>query len=108
MIISSMALYSVSYATGNTIRIAEIPVTAWWAILYLVVIGSVLTFIAYIYSLQRLATSLASLYAYVNPVVAVLLGAIIFHEKLNMYVAIGGAVTISGVYLVNDSFKRKA
>jgi drug/metabolite transporter (DMT)-like permease len=67
----------------------------------------VLTFIAYIYSLQRLPTSLASLYAYVNPVIAVLLGAIIFGEHLDIYVAIGGAVAIAGVYIVNDSFKKK-
>ena len=107
MLISSMALYTVSYSTGNTVSIAAIPANAWWAILYLVVIGSVLTFIAFIYSLQRLPTSLASLYAYTNPIVAVLLGVIIFHEKLNIYVAIGGAVTIAGVYLVNDSFRRK-
>ena len=107
MLISSVALYTVSYSTGNTVSIAAIPANAWWAILYLVVIGSVLTFIAFIYSLQRLPTSLASLYAYTNPIVAVLLGVIIFHEKLNIYVAIGGAVTIAGVYLVNDSFRRK-
>ncbi|MEY2918502.1 MAG: hypothetical protein RIS73_2216 [Bacteroidota bacterium] len=108
MLISSIALFSVSHATGNTVSITEIPANSWWSILYLVIIGSVLTFIAFIYSLQRLPTSLASLYAYTNPVVAVLLGAVIFHEKLNMYVAIGGAVTIAGVYLVNDTFRRKA
>ncbi len=107
MIISSVALYTVSYTTGNTVSIAAIPANAWWAILYLVVIGSVLTFIAFIYSLQRLPTSLASLYAYTNPIVAVLLGVIIFNEKLNIYVAVGGAVTIAGVYLVNDSFRKK-
>ena len=107
MLISSVALFSVSHATGNTVSITEIPANSWWSILYLVIIGSVLTFIAFIYSLQRLPTSLASLYAYTNPVVAVLLGAVIFHEKLNMYVAIGGAVTIAGVYLVNDTFRRK-
>jgi drug/metabolite transporter (DMT)-like permease len=107
MLISSIALYTAAYSTGNTVSITEIPAKAWWAILYLVSIGSVLTFIAYIYSLQRLPTSLASLYAYINPVVAVLLGAVIFHERLNMYVAIGGAVTIAGVYLVNDTFRKK-
>jgi len=107
MLISSMALLTVCNATGNAVGIADIPAKSWWAILYLVVIGSVLTFIAYIYSLQRLPTSLASLYAYINPMVAVLLGALIFHEKLNMYIAIGGAVTIAGVYLVNDTFRKK-
>jgi drug/metabolite transporter (DMT)-like permease len=40
--------------------------------------------------------------------VAVLLGVVIFSEKLNMFVAVGGAVTITGVYLVNDAFKKIA
>ncbi len=107
MLISSAALFGVSSATGNTVSLADIPASSWGAIAYLVVIGSMLTFIAYIYSLQRLPTSLASLYAYVNPVVAVLLGAVIFHEKLNIYIAIGGAVTITGVYLVNEAFRKQ-
>ena len=107
MIISATALFGVSYTTGDIIHISSIPANGWWAILYLVIIGSVLTFIAYIYMLQQLATSQASIYAYTNPVVAVLLGALIFHEKLNIYIGIGGAVTILGIYLVNDSFKKK-
>lgn len=107
MIISAIALFSVTYTTGDMINISNIPLNAWLAVSYLVIVGSVLTFIAYVYMLQRLPTSQASIYAYINPVVAVLLGAIIFHEKLNMYVAIGGAVTIFGVYLVNDSFRKK-
>ncbi len=108
MLISSVALFGVSGATGNTVSLADIPASSWWAIAYLVIIGSMLTFIAFIYCLQRLPTSLASLYAYINPVVAVLLGAAIFHEKLNIYIAIGGAVTIAGVYLVNDAFRKQA
>jgi len=108
MLISSAALFGVSSATGNTVSLADIPASSWGAIAYLVIIGSMLTFIAYIYSLQRLPTSLASLYAYINPVVAVLLGAAIFHEKLNIYIAIGGAVTITGVYLVNEAFRKQA
>jgi len=107
MIISATALFGVSYTTGDIIHISSIPANGWWAILYLVIVGSVLTFIAYIYMLQQLATSQASIYAYTNPVVAVLLGALIFHEKLNIYIGIGGAVTIFGIYLVNDSFKKK-
>ncbi len=108
MIISAIALFSVTFATGDMINFRDIPVNGWLAVSYLVIIGSVLTFIAYVYMLQRLPTSQASIYAYINPVVAVLLGAIIFHERLNIYVAIGGAVTIFGVYLVNDSFRRKS
>ena len=108
MLISSAALFGVSGATGNAVSLTDIPASSWWAIAYLVIIGSMLTFIAFIYCLQRLPTSLASLYAYINPVVAVLLGAAIFQEKLNIYIAIGGAVTIAGVYLVNDAFRKQA
>lgn len=107
MIISAIALFGVTFTTGDMINIRDIPLNGWLAVSYLVIIGSVLTFIAYVYMLQRLPTSQASIYAYINPVVAVLLGAVIFNERLNIYVAIGGAVTILGVYLVNDSFKRK-
>ncbi len=107
MIISAIALFGVTFTTGDMINVRDIPLNAWLAVSYLVIIGSVLTFIAYVYMLQRLPTSQGSIYAYINPVVAVLLGAVIFNERLNIYVAIGGVVTILGVYLVNDSFKRK-
>jgi len=107
MFISSIALLGISRVTGQAVPLADIPAPSWWAVLYLLIIGSILTFIAYLYSLQRLPTSLASLYAYINPVVAVLLGVLIFKERINIYIAIGGAVTIAGVYLVNDAFKKE-
>jgi drug/metabolite transporter (DMT)-like permease len=97
----------VAQTTGNTVNISEIPATSWWAIGYLVIIGSVLTFVAYIYSLQHLPTALASIYAYINPIVAVLIGAAILNEKLTIFIAIGGAITIAGVYLVNNGLKKK-
>ena len=62
----------------------------------------------YLYSLQRLPTEQASIYAYINPIVAVLLGAVIFDEKLTLTLTIGGLVTLLGVYLVNRAFKRTA
>jgi len=107
MFISSIALLGITGVTGQAVPLAAIPASSWWAILYLLIIGSILTFIAYLYSLQRLPTSLASLYAYINPVVAVLLGVLIFKERLNIYIAVGGAVTIAGVYLVNDAFRKE-
>lgn len=107
MLISGLIILSVAQITGNTIQVTEIPASSWWAIGYLVIIGSILTFVAYIYSLQHLPTALASVYAYINPIVAVLLGALLLNEKLTIFIAIGGAVTIAGVYLVNNSLKKK-
>ncbi len=107
MIISGIIVLSIAESTGNVVKLSEIPASSWWAISYLVIIGSVLTFVAYIYSLQRLPTELASIYAYINPIVAVLLGAALLSEKLTIFIAIGGAITIAGVYLVNNSIKKK-
>lgn len=107
MMIASLVFFAFAYGSGDVIPFSKIPVSAWWSLLYLVTIGSGITFVAYIYALQKLPTSLTSVYAYINPIVAVLLGALILHEPLNSYIAIGGIVTISGVYLVNMSFRNK-
>ncbi len=83
----------------------DIPWQSWAAIAYLVIFGSLISFVAYLYALQHLPTGQASLYAYINPVVAVLLGWLIFHEALTAYIAIGGAVTLLGVFLVNKAYR---
>jgi drug/metabolite transporter (DMT)-like permease len=107
MLISGIIILILAETTGKTISLSEIPTTSWWAISYLVVVGSLLTFVAYIYSLQHLPTALASIYAYINPIVAVLLGALVANEKLTTFIAVGGAITIIGIYLVNNSLKKK-
>jgi drug/metabolite transporter (DMT)-like permease len=56
--------------------------------------------------LQNLPADISSVYAYVNPIVAVLLGAIIFREPLTLAIAIGGGITLCGLYLVNYSIRK--
>lgn len=105
MIISSVVLLSVTQTTDIGIPFTAIPWQSWAAIGYLIIFSSIITFIAYIYALQHLPTVQVSVYAYVNPVVAVLLGAAIFSEKLSLFIAVGGAVALLGVYLVNKTYK---
>jgi len=106
MMLSSTILFSITGATGTGVAISSIPSNAWWAIAYLVIIGSVLTFIAFIYMLQRLPPEINSIYAYINPIVAVLLGALIFGEPLTMAIAFGGIITLGGLYMVNYSMRK--
>lgn len=106
MLISSIFLLMITGATGTGVNITSIPANSWWAIAYLVIIGSVLTFIAFIYMLQKLPPEINSIYAYINPIVAVLLGAFIFGELLTMAIALGGAVTLCGLYMVNHSIRK--
>ena len=108
MLISGFALSVLTNITHVAVPLAAIPWQSWAAIGYLVVFGSVMSFIAYLYALQTLSAEQASLYAYVNPIVAVLLGWLIFSEKLTAFIAIGGAVTLFGVYLVNRAYKIPA
>ncbi|APA00888.1 drug/metabolite-transporting permease [Flavobacterium commune] len=106
MFISGLLLFAYNGATGISVNLSEIPINTWYAIAYLVIVGSLITFTIFIYSLQNLPPEVSSLYAYMNPVVAVLLGSIIFDETLSISIALGGIVTLFGLYLVNQSLRR--
>jgi drug/metabolite transporter (DMT)-like permease len=70
------------------------------AVAYLAVIGSVVAFTAYVWLLQHAPISQVSTYAYVNPVVAVILGALLLGEKITATTVLGGATIILAVVLV--------
>ncbi len=106
MFISSIFLFAYLGATGSAVSLSSIPMISWISIGYLVLFGSVLTFIAFIYALQHLPAEINSIYAYINPIIAVLLGAYIFGEPLTFSIAIGGIITLFGLYLVNQSIRN--
>ena len=106
MLISCVAIFGVIQSTGETVPLSEIPAVSWWSIAYLVVFGSVLTFIAFIYALEHLPKEVSSLYAYINPMVALFFGYILFNEPLTVSIAIGGLVTLTGLFLVNKAIKK--
>ena len=73
---------------------------SWVAWGYLVVVGSLVAFSAYVWLLGNAPISLTATYAYVNPVVAVLLGALLLDEAVTAAIVAGGAVVVAGVALV--------
>jgi drug/metabolite transporter (DMT)-like permease len=93
------------HANKYSIPLTSIPWQSWAAIGYLVIFGSLIAFICYLYALQNLPTEQASIYAYINPMVAVIFGSLVFNERITPYIIIGGLVTLLGVYLVNKAFK---
>ncbi|SHL44568.1 EamA domain-containing membrane protein RarD [Flavobacterium xanthum] len=107
MFLSSILIFAYTGATGISVPLSEIPAISWWSIAYLVLFGSILTFIAFIYVLQNLPAAVSTVYSYINPIVAVLLGALIFGETLNVAIAIGGSVTLFGLYMVNVSLRKQ-
>jgi len=73
------------------------------AIAYLIVCGSWIGYTAYIFLLQHVPTSKVSTYAYVNPVVAVFLGWLVLHERIDGYILLGSAIIVASVVLVTSA-----
>lgn len=102
MFAAALMLYAVAGARGEFGRfhpggISGESAGAW---VYLVLAGSVLAFTAYVWLLQNAPISLVATYAYVNPGVAVLLGALMLGESITWPIVVGGAVVIASVAVV--------
>ena len=99
-----------SLVTGELGRVhwQGISRTSWLALLYLIVFGSLIGFSAYVWLLRSAPLSLVSTYAYVNPVVAVVLGAIFIGEALTPRVVIAGSIILAAVALIVVARNRAA
>lgn len=74
----------------------------WISVAYLAIIGSALAFTLYMFALKHLSATITSLYTYINPVVAILLGWALLGESLTAWEVAGMACTILGVWIVNS------
>ena len=107
MFLSCFFLGAFALASGKAIPIQEITFTIWMVIAYLIVASSIIAFAAFIYTMKYLPPAIASLYAYINPIVATIVGAYMVNEKLSLPIFVGSFVTLAGVYLVNKSMKAQ-
>ncbi len=78
----------------------------WLSMIYLILIGSALAFTLYMYVLKHLSAAVSSLYTYINPTVAILLGWAVLGESLTTGALVGMAVTIMGVWMVNSGQRQ--
>lgn len=76
---------------------------AWSSVIYLVTFGSLVGYTAYIYLLEHVPVAKVSTYAYINPIVAVVLGAIFLHERMVGIEYVGMAAILIAVWLVTSS-----
>ncbi len=80
---------------------------AFYSLIYLIIFGSIIAYAAYSYALGKLPMTIVSLYAYVNPLVAVVLGWMVLDEKLNAKIGIAILITIAGIYIVNRGYQLR-
>jgi drug/metabolite transporter (DMT)-like permease len=106
MLISSLILFMFASMGQPTVPLSDISYQAWAVILYLVFFGSIISFAAFIYSMKKLPAAIASLYAYINPLVAMVVAAWVLDEKLTWNILWGALVTLAGVFMVNYSIRK--
>lgn len=101
MLAGAIAMIAIGLGRGERAGdFAGVAAESWVALGYLVVFGSIVAYSAYVWLLQNAPISLVSTYAYVNPVVAVFLGALILDELVTAAIIAGGAIVVVGVALV--------
>lgn len=96
-----------STVLGEHLDLGAVSGRSWAGLAYLVVMGSLVGFTAYVWLLGSAPISLVSTYAYVNPVVAVALGALVLGEPVTGSMLAAGLVIVLGVALVVSTERRK-
>jgi drug/metabolite transporter (DMT)-like permease len=103
MLVGSLGLLAVSGLLGEWARFdaATVSRESWISLLYLILLGSLVAFSAYAWLLRNAPVSLVATYAYVNPVVAVLLGSWLADEPLNARILLAALIIVGSVVLIN-------
>lgn len=95
--------FAVSLVSGEAVQLSlkDVPSQAWMAVIYLAVMGSLVTYVSYLFLLKVRPPAQVSTYVYVNPVVAVLLGALLVNERITAWQVVALTIILLGVLLVN-------
>lgn len=93
---------------GQPLAILELTSRGWIAILFLGVICSGLAYIAWYDALQALSAAQTGVFLYIEPLVAVIVAAVVLAEPITWGSLIGGLIILTGVWLVNRTGRTKA
>jgi drug/metabolite transporter (DMT)-like permease len=89
MLISSFLLMIMLLHIRRHHATFKIPLQSWGAITYLVIASNIITFMAFIYTMKHLETAVASLYAYINPIIAIFVGSLLVNETITWKIIVG-------------------
>jgi drug/metabolite transporter (DMT)-like permease len=106
MLFGGLIVGAIGLIAGEPARLHFTPRT-FAALAYLTIFGSIIAYSAYVYALAHMRTTKMSLYAYINPVVAVILGWLILHEQLTWVSILSMCVILAGVALVQTAGTRR-
>lgn len=106
MVAGGTAMMIVGMVTGERLDLGAVTTTSWFSWGYLILFGSLLAFSSYVFILGKLPVSTVATYAYVNPVIAVVLGVLFAGEHFGFAQLAGGVVVLAAVVLVVRAERR--
>ena len=109
MFIGGLMLFAVGGGAGEFARfhLSAVSSAVWWALAYLIVAGSIIGFTAYVWLLHHESPTKVGTYAYVNPVVAVIVGYFLGGEALDARILVGAACVLVSVIVITTSKANK-
>ncbi len=105
MVFSGIMLLTAATVHGDWAQLSFTPRTIA-ALAYLSIAGSLIAYSAYIYAIQHLPLQLVSLYAYINPMIAVALGTLLLNEPLSARIVVAAILVFAGTWIVGRREKR--
>jgi drug/metabolite transporter (DMT)-like permease len=87
---------------------SDVSTTSWLSLIYLITLGSLAGYSAFVWLLQVRSPAQVSTHAYVNPVVAVLLGSFFMGERMSVWQIVGLTTILASVLLINLAKYRKS
>lgn len=103
-----LVLFVLSALLDDYSELQYITPDSIWALVYLIVVGSLIAYTAFVYALKHLPIGISSLYAYINPLIALVLGAALLNEKMTAYTFFALLTTLAGVYCINRGYQLMA
>lgn len=106
MLLSGIVLFIISYILDDYSMIEHVSSESIWALVYLIIMGSVVSYPCYLYAIQELPIGIVSLYAYINPLIALLLGFFFLNEKITWMTLTAFIVVVCGIYCINLGYQK--
>lgn len=107
MLLGGVVLFIMSYFFDDYTEITAVTPQSLYALGYLTLIGSGIAYPCYIYALDKLPIGIVSLYAYINPFIALILGYFILNERIT-WITTGAFMTVLlAIYCINKGYKMK-
>ena len=109
MLCGGFVLFIVGTVKGEwtSFSIADVSANSWFALVYLIIFGSLIGFTAYSWLLKNAQPAMVATYAYVNPIIAVFLGWLIAGESFTTQMLIGAGIIVGSVALITSQDKDK-